>query len=143
MLQCQIYIRTGIISNQSRLRKQSSQLHARLTRAGGGQRCREFIRRGRAAGQRCKMYLKENTSFPPEYNRPVVIYIVCCRGESRCTFIYFMCHLQLSVDGQGSGREAGGGCGRCRGATTLPSHYKTVRSSANSVMVFAKGALAS
>lgn len=88
-------------------------------------------------GEQCKVYPKENASFPPEYNRPVVIYIVCCRGESRCTFIYFMCHLQLSVDGQGSGRGLSGAAGRGGGRrTTMPSHYKTVRSSANYVMVF-------
>lgn len=67
-----------------------------------------------------------------EYNRPFVIYIVCCRGESHCTFIYFICHLQLSVDGQGSGE----GWGREAGRRCLRSHYKTVRSSAKPVIVF-------
>lgn len=38
--------------------------------------------------------------------------------------------------GAGAGRGAGGG-----GRTTVPSHYKTVRSSANSVMVFVIGAV--
>lgn len=79
---------------------------------------------------KCNVYLKENASFPAEYNRPVVIYIVWCRGESRCTFIYFMCHLQLSVDGQGSGRREAAGSYW----TTLPSNYKTVRSSASFVI---------
>lgn len=94
--------------------------------------------------QTYKGYLKENVSFPAEYNRQVVIYIVCCRGESHCTFIYFMCHLQLSADGQGRvegerrprvGRGAQRGEGEARGLrglgrgpggcrTKLPLHYK-------------------
>lgn len=52
-----------------------------------------------------------------------------------------MCHLQLSVDGQGSERGARGQGAVRGGRTTVPSHYKTVRSSANSVMVFVIGAV--